>query len=151
MNLKPIKTNSQFMKLNNDTSIERLNSLVGKDVYVDISQGDGICSYYYKLAGIQNDKVLFGENDFIIDYYLDNIKAIEEIKNYNDKTIDFKGLINKSVMLTDMHNNTENVVIKDYDDKNVYLFFIFENNDGKIWETDDYEFPICFIKNIEEA
>ena len=135
------------MKLNNDTSIDRLKTLVNKDIYVDIKDKEGICSFFYKLSNIQNNKIIF-DND--ISYDLNNIKGIEEIKNYNEKTFDFDKLLNKSIILTDMHNNSENVVIKNYDDRNIYLYFLFENNDGNIWETSDYEFPICFIKNIKE-
>ena len=146
LKLKPIKINSQFMKFNQDKSIGRLKKLVGKDVYVDIIvDSGGIISRFHTLVNIQDNKIIF-END--ISYNINEINAIEEIKNYNEHEFDFDKLIDKPIILTDFNNNSENVIISDYDDKNVYLNFLFEE-DGSIFETADWDCPICFIKSIK--
>ena len=65
-------------------------------------------------------------------------------------TIDrIKELIGKKILLTDMHDRQEIVVIHDYDDYEVSLHLYDEDNNHNVYETYDYDFPKCFIKEIE--
>ena len=140
------------MKLNSDTSIERLKSLINKDVYVDVKEGDGIYTLYFKLISINDNKVTFktiDHNEYEQIYNINDIYAIDELKNYNEREFDLNSLRNKEIELTDMNNNTEVVIITEYDERSVYLTFTYEMNNGELGITEDYEFPICFIKDIK--
>lgn len=145
-----IDSNSNFMKLNNDTSFERLKSFVSKKVYIDIKELDGIVSYYARLTNIDNNKITLNdeEKNMIYTFNISDVLAIDEIKNYNTKQFDLKNIVGNIVELTDMNNNTEIVKITDYDDIFVTLTFNFKNSNGEVLETEDYEYPICFIKSI---
>ena len=63
-----IKKDSKFLKLNNDVSFERLKSLLNKYVYVDIydESADGVISYYFKLASVEENNIIFKSDDIVL-------------------------------------------------------------------------------------
>ena len=146
-----IKKDSMFLKLNKDISVERLNKLVNKKVYVDIYDKDsnGVCSYYLELIEVKDNEVVFKKEDEIIIIDISNIKGIEELINYNKNNIDFNSFIGKQVKMTDMNDNEEYVIIQDVDNDDVILSFDFENDNGDIFNTEDYSYPKYFVKNMQ--
>ena len=146
-----IKKDSKFLKLNNDVSFERLKSLLNKYVYVDIydESADGVISYYFKLASVEENNIIFKSDDIVLNVNISNIRSIEEIISYNN--INFNKYIGKNVLLTDLYDNKEYVFIDDVDNLDVILRFNFEDKNSIIYETKDYSFPKCFIKNIDLA
>ena len=136
------------------------------DVENGINHGDYASSTTYWMYDEENNRLIYTHITDVLNYdqiRIDSmqknpitiglksqieINAIEEIKNYNEHEFDFDKLIDKPIILTDFNNNSENVIISDYDDKNVYLNFLFEE-DGSIFETADWDCPICFIKSIK--
>ena len=143
---KYIEKDSKFMRLNNNITIERLNSLKNKKVYVDILEKKTIISYYLELISINNNIVTFKKDDTLIKINISNIKGIEELINYNN--INFEKYIGQEIILTDMHNEKEIVKIEYIENDDLCLNFLYENNNKEISETHDYPWPKFFVKNI---
>lgn len=154
-----IKYGTKFLQLDRNVTIDRIKKLIGKKIYMDVFNKDGatVQSYFATIESLsENNKVIFNNlspccifDTGGMELNLSDIRALEEIKNYNTRNFDFDRLMNKKVLLTDMHDRQEIVVIHDYDDDRVFLYLYAEDNNHNIYESYDYDFPKCFIKDIE--
>lgn len=163
-----IKYGSMFLQLDRNVTVDRIKKLIGKKVYMDVFNDDNktVSNYYAIIKSVsENNKVSCSYCIFCDDSNLSffdiprteeikvlaltDIRALEEIKNYNTRNFDFDKLMNKKVLLTDMHDRQEIVVILDYDVDSVFLLLYAEDKNHNVYESYDYDFPKCFIKDIE--
>ena len=152
-----IKYGSKFLQLDRNVTIDRIKKLIGKKVYMDVIRKDNetISNYFATIESVsENNKVTFNNLSTIFEtgsreLKLSDIRALEEIKDYNIRNFDFDKLMNKKVLLTDMHDRQEIVIIHYYYDDRVFLHLYAEDKNHIVYESYDYDFPKCFIKDIE--
>ena len=142
-----IKYGSMFLQLDRNVTVDRIKKLIGKKIYMDVFNKDGatVQSYFAIVESVsENNKIIFNNlsPSCIFDtggreLNLSDIRALEEIKNYNTRNFDFDKLMNKKILLTDMHDRQEIVVIHDYDDYEVSLHLYAEDDNHNVYESYD--------------
>ena len=146
-----IEMGSKFLEMNRDVSLKRLKSLVGKKVFADLYEEDyvGVSTSTLEILEVNNKNIKVKERGFedIID--IKGIRGLDEIINYNDREIDFESYKGKKVRLTDKNGITETVEIQDVGKDKLFLGFDYEKEDGEIYRSDYYEYPMDFVKDIK--
>ena len=147
-----IRLGSKFLEMNRDVSLERLNGLVGKKVFADMYEDDfvGVSNSMFEILEVGPTSMKIKENGNEYDIDIATVRGLDELLNYNDRELDFESYVGKIVRLTDKNGVTETVEVQDVGDDYIFLGFDFEKDDGSVYRSDFYQYPLVFIKDISE-